>query len=147
MTEINPWLQRSGLDQQLGFLLGEASMAVWGDLRSTLAAAGLKPQSYAALLIVGTSPGCKQQDVAHALGIQRPNLVALIDGLVTQGLIERAVNAADRRSYALTLTPAGQALLAKGREVHLAHEERLATAIAGADHPQLIAILHKLGKL
>lgn len=122
----------------------QASLAVWNDLVTTLATVELKPQSYAALLIIDTSPGCKQQDIADALGIARPNLVALIDALVERGLVERGVNAGDRRSYALTLTDAGRALLDKGRAAHQLHEARLAEALSPAEAAALLASARKL---
>ena len=140
----NEFLVRSGLSDQPGFVMRQASLAVWNDLVKTLAKAGLKPQSYAALLIVDTSPGCKQQDIADALGIARPNLVALIDGLVERGLVERGVNAGDRRSYALTLTNSGRALLDSGRAAHRQHEARLADALTADEAKALLAAARKL---
>ena len=122
----------------------QASLAVWNDLVTTLATVGLKPQSYAALLIIDTSPGCKQQDIADALGIARPNLVALIDGLVERGLVERGVNAGDRRSYALTLTDSGRVLRDSGRAAHRLHEVRLADALTADEVAALLAATRKL---
>ncbi len=140
----NEFLVRSGLADQPGFVMRQASLAVWNDLVSTLARVALKPQSYAALLIIDTSPGCKQQDIADALGIARPNLVALIDALVERGLVERGVNADDRRSYALTLTDAGRVLLDKGRAAHRLHEARLAEVLSPAEAAALLASARKL---
>lgn len=122
----------------------QASLAVWNNLVTTLATAGFKPQSYAALLIVDTSPGCNPQDIADALGIARPNLVALIDALVERRLVERGVNAGDRRSYALSLTDAGRALLDKGRTAHRLHEARLADALGADEAAALLAAARKL---
>jgi DNA-binding MarR family transcriptional regulator len=140
----NEFLVRSGLADQPGFVMRQASLAVWNDLVTTLAAVELKPQSYAALLIIDTSPGCKQQDIADALGIARPNLVALIDALVERGLVDRGVNAGDRRSYALTLTDGGRALLDKGRAAHRLHEARLADALSAKEAAALLASARKL---
>ena len=140
----NEFLVRSGLADQPGFVMRQASLAVWNDLVTTLATVGLKPQSYAALLIIDTSPGCKQQDIADALGIARPNLVALIDGLVERGLAERGVNADDRRSYALTLTDAGKTLLTRGRAAHARHETWLTNALGDTDRAALLAAVRCL---
>jgi DNA-binding MarR family transcriptional regulator len=143
----NPFLVASGLHRQPGFVLRQAYFAVWGDLITTLEPFGLKPQTYATLLIVGSSPGCKQQDIADALGIQRPNIVAMIDKLVAAGWIARAVNPDDRRSYSLTLTDEGSALLEASRAAHAAHEAR-AMALLGEDGMGvLIAGSTKLARL
>jgi DNA-binding MarR family transcriptional regulator len=140
----NEFLVRSGLADQVGFVVRQASLAIWSDLVTTLAKVDLKPQTYAALLIIDTSPGCKQQDIADALGIARPNLVALIDGLVERGLADRGVNADDRRSYALTLTEKGRVLLKTGRATHRLHEKRIANALAESNEAELIAGARKL---
>jgi DNA-binding MarR family transcriptional regulator len=142
----NPFLVASGLHQQPGFILRQAYFAVWGDLIATLEPFGLKPQSYATLLIVETSPGCKQQDIADALGIQRPNIVAMIDKLVAAGWITRAVNPEDRRSYSLTLTAAGSALLETSRAAHSAHEARTLALLGDGGMSALLTSCTKLAR-
>jgi DNA-binding MarR family transcriptional regulator len=142
----NEFLNRSGLADQVGFVVRQASVAIWSDLVTTLATVDLKPQTYAALLIIDTSPGCKQQDIADALGIARPNLVALIDGLVERGLAARGINADDRRSYALTLTNRGRALLEKGRAAHRLHEARIGDALSPVEATALLVSVRKLIK-
>lgn len=142
----NAFLEASGLHRQLGFVLRQAYTAVWQDLIRTLKPFGLKPQSYATLLLVEATPGCKQQDVADALDIQRPNIVALIDELVEAGWLRRETNANDRRSYALSLTDAGTKLLADSRASHRDHEERTAALLGGKTAP-VIAACASLSKL
>ncbi|UVO54396.1 MarR family winged helix-turn-helix transcriptional regulator [Sphingomonas sp. SUN039] len=144
---MNEQLARSGLHQQIGFALRQASSAVWSDLVATLAPFDLRPQVYATLLIVEANAGCKQQDIADALGIHRPNLVALVDDLVARNLIERSVNAADRRSYSLVLTDEGKAHLDAARAAHKVHEGRIAKALGSAPHSGLIDALTNLAKI
>ncbi len=141
------FLRASGLHEQLGFVLRQASIAVWQDLARTLAPFGLKPQSYATLLLVGTTPGCKQQDVADALDIQRPNMVALVDRLVDAGWLRRDPNAADRRSYALNLTDAGQKLLADSQAAHRAHEARIVNLLDDEKSRELVEYCRRLNQL
>ena len=107
----HPLLKAAGLADSVGFQLKLAQAAVWADLVAALAPFGLRPSHYSALLILRATPGSRQQDIGEALGIQRPNLVAMIDGLEKRGLLTRTVNPADRRSYALALTPDGAVLL------------------------------------
>ena len=138
---------RSGLADQIGYVLRHASIAVWNDVVATLGPLDLRPQTYAALLIVDAQPGCKQQDIADALGIQRPNLVALIDGLVARGLIDRSVNRDDRRSYALSLTAAGAALLTEARARHRDHEARIEAALGTLDRATVLDAVRRLAAL
>jgi DNA-binding MarR family transcriptional regulator len=144
---MNEQLVRSGLHQQIGFALRQASSAVWADLVATLAPFELRPQVYATLLIVEANAGCKQQDIADALGIHRPNLVALVDDLVARNLIERSVNATDRRSYALLLTDVGQMHLDAARVAHRLHEARIAKALDAAQQSALLDLLASLAKV
>ncbi len=135
----HPLLKAAGLADSVGFQLRLAQMAAWAELVAALQPFGLRPSHYSALLIMRATPGCRQQDIGEALGIQRPNLVAMIDGLEQRGLITRGVNPADRRSYALSLTVAGLALLEQADAAHRAHERRLAERI-GADVALLPAL-------
>lgn len=125
MVEERDLLAETGLADQLGFLLRFAHAAVWSDLIETLQPFGLRPAHYSALLIVRVAPGCRQQAIGDALGIQRPNLVAMIDGLVKRGVIRRDPHPDDRRSHALHLTSAGESLLVEAERAHGAHEARL----------------------
>lgn len=129
----HPLLKAAGLADSVGFQLKLAQAAAWADLIAALAPFGLRPSHYSALLILRATPGSRQQDIGEALGIQRPNLVAMIDGLEKRGLLTRTVNPADRRSYALALTGAGSALLEEADAAHNAHEARLAERIGDGD--------------
>ncbi|MEJ2089918.1 MAG: MarR family transcriptional regulator, partial [Gammaproteobacteria bacterium] len=50
-------------------------------------------------------------DLADRLGITRPSITSLIDGLVRQGLVRRQPARDDRRRMTISLTPAGRQLL------------------------------------
>lgn len=143
----HPHLQASGIGSQTGFMLRAAQAAVWADLTAALAPFGLRPAHYAALSIVRASPGCRQQEIGDALGMQRPNLVTLVEGLRSRGLLRAARNPADRRSYALRLTADGTRLLAAADRAHDAHRARLATALAPLDEAVLGAALRRLTAL
>ena len=140
----HPLLKAAGLADSVGFQLKLAQAAVWAGLVAALAPFGLRPSHYSALLIIRSTPGSRQQDIGEALGIQRPNLVAMIDGLEKRGLLTRTVNPADRRSYALALTPEGGALLDQADAAHRAHEARLAERL-GPDEALLPALRRVTG--
>jgi len=72
----------------------------------------LRPAEFSILALIAQNPGRKQSEIADALGIQRANLVVLMNELETRRLTERRVAPNDRRSYAIHLTPAGESLLA-----------------------------------
>jgi DNA-binding MarR family transcriptional regulator len=61
--------------------------------------------------------------VGERLGVTRPNVTKLVDGLERNGLVERLPHPSDKRMVQAHLTPAGQELAARalpGRRAHLA---------------------------
>jgi DNA-binding MarR family transcriptional regulator len=140
----HPLLVASGLADRFGFQLRLAQAAVWSDLVAALQPFGLRPGHYSVLLILRAAPGSRQQDIGEALGIQRPNLVAMIDGLEKSGLIRRAINPADRRSHALSLTDDGLARLAEADAAHAAHEARLVATMKDTDPVEMLPALRRI---
>lgn len=143
----HPLLEGAGLAGRFGFQLRLAQAAVWADLVAALQPLGLRPSHYSALLILRAAPGSRPQDIGEALGIQRPNLVAMIDRLEQRGLIVRAVNPNDRRSFVLSLTADGQTLLDEADAAHEQHERRLATLLDDAAAAALLPALRRIAGL
>lgn len=128
-TASDSRLVASELSTSLGFLLRLANGVSQEQLSRRLGELDLRTTLYSLMLIIHENPGLKQQEVGQTLSIQQPNLVALINELVERGLVTRAVNADDRRSYSLALTPAGVKLLQQARRAHEANERKLAEAV------------------
>ena len=82
----------------------------------------LRPAQYSVLSVIAANRGLSQADVAQLLGIERARLVRLLDRLEQRGLTQRLASPVDRRSHALQLTPAGQALLKRARALAQVHE-------------------------
>lgn len=61
--------------------------------------------------------GVRQKELAASIGIEGPSLVRLIDTLVAKGLIRRSEDGTDRRAKQLGLTPEGQVVVARIREI------------------------------
>jgi len=72
--------------------------------------------------------------LAEWLAVKPPSITALVDGLVAKGLVERTVDAADRRRVTHELTPAG-------RDLHAAISDALAARLA-----QLVAFVGDDGR-
>jgi MarR family transcriptional regulator, transcriptional regulator for hemolysin len=60
--------------------------------------------------------GASQRDLAHAMGIEEPGLVRLLDALEEAGLLERRVSPQDRRSKLLVLSPEGRRMVESGEQ-------------------------------
>jgi DNA-binding MarR family transcriptional regulator len=68
---------------------------------------GLSVQLCGVLNLIAEGP-ISQQELGEQLGIDRTTMVELIDQFEQQGVVVRRRNPADRRSYALGLTPKGR---------------------------------------
>jgi DNA-binding MarR family transcriptional regulator len=83
--------------------------------------AGLAPQQHQALLAI---KGFEEDraptvgDLAERLAIKHHSAVGLVDRLVKAGMLKRKADETDRRRVTLTLTTAGERLLAELSAVH-----------------------------
>lgn len=140
-------LDLSGLTSVVGYTLRRAQLAVFEDFMARFAVLDLKPAQYSVLLVIGANPGRKQSEIAAALGIQRPNFVAMLDELERRGLAERTRSATDRRSHALVLTEDGRVLLARARAVQNDQERELSEILGPGGRDRLVGLLSRLSKL
>jgi DNA-binding MarR family transcriptional regulator len=131
----------------IGYPLRRAQLAVFEDFARRFRELELTPARYSTLTTIADNPGRKQSEIAGALGIQRPNFVAMMDELERRGLAERIRSGADRRANALALTGAGAALLARAR-IAQSGQETAIDALLGSDaRRELVEVLNRLATL
>lgn len=131
------------LADALGYVLRRAQLASFKNFKETFRDTDLTPAQYSVLMVIDRNPGLKQNQISDALGIKRANFVLLLNALEKRGLAQRAP-AADRRSYALQLTPAGKRLLKKLRARSTEVEARIVAAIGAEGRQTLLTLLRKL---
>ncbi len=132
------------LGDMVGYALRRAQLAVFDRVIKEFAALDLRPAQYSTLTLLAHRPGLRQSEAAAALGIQGANFVALFDRLEQRGLAERRPYARDRRSYALHLTPEGERLVIRAREIEAAHERHLAQVLGPDGRKNLLHLLRQL---
>lgn len=133
------------LDELVGYGLRRAQLLVFEDANRVLNPLGLRPTSLGALIVIDANPGSSQAEISAALGIRRPNYVALMDELESRGLAERLPSVVDKRSNAVFLTAEGRRLLRKAIKVALAHEEQLLQGLDASQKETLFALLRLIG--
>jgi DNA-binding MarR family transcriptional regulator len=138
MTALGP------LDELVGYHLRRASSAMKTDFAQTFADRSMRQVLFGVLSVVSAAPGTSQGKVAEALGIQRANMVALVNELVDLGLIARTTDHRDRRAFSLSLTTAGEARLRETLEQIRCHEDRLLENLTSAERGELIVLLRKV---
>ncbi len=127
-----------------GYHLRRASGAFAADFVRALDGTGMRQVLFAILSVVAANPDINQGAVGRALGIQRANMVSLINELVDAALVERRVSPDDRRAFALRLSLAGQAKLDDCIARIQEHEEAMLFDLAARDRAQLIALLSRI---
>jgi len=132
------------LPNMVGYVARRAQLKIFEDFIRTMATIDLRPASFSVLAVIEANPGSTQSAVSAALGLQRTNLVAIIDQLEERGLARRAPAKADKRSHALTLTPKGKRLLDQAMELQGEHERRVLAPLTPDEGRQLLDYLHRM---
>ena len=97
--------------------------------------------AYAALLALGVEEPQSQQGLARLTGVSGTTMTAVAETLQADGLVERVRNPGDRRSYALTRTPAGRSALRRWAPHVRRLEARLTSALSDAQVTRLQQLL------
>ena len=129
---------------QTGFLLKKVSSASFEALSEIVARRGLHPMHFGMLMMIGAEEPVSQQELSRRTGIDTSTMVAKMDILHEQGLVERERKADDRRSYDIRLSTTGRKLLGELLEEAKEHGDRFFSPLTGAERAQLHALLAKL---
>src|SRR6478672_1564486 len=127
-----------------GYHLRRASGRFGVDFSRALEGTGVRQVTFAILAIIDANPRVNQGAVGRVLGIQRANMVALINELVDARLAERTVSRSDRRAFELSLTDAGKALMGNCKELIDKHERRMLSRLAAEEKALLINLLERI---
>lgn len=136
-------VKTSALDRSLGYTLRRAQMSTFAEFSAAMDRRGVRPSHYAVLVLIRENPGLSQSAVSRVLGIQKANLVTLLDALEQRGWTERRSLGGDRRASALHLTRTGGALVRKLEVAHNSMEETLAKRLGASNSARLLKLLHQ----
>ena len=135
------------LDDQVGYVLRRAQLAVFRDFVQRMVPLGLRPSSYAILTLLDARPGLTQIQVCQMLDIKRPNLVRLIDELERRDLVVRGRDATDRRSYSLQISPEGRRILKQAQPIYEEHEHWIEQQLRPPGKKALLDLTTRLAQL
>ncbi len=132
----------------LRFLLGFqfAKCGSWLDqrLEQDLVPLGIRVRHFLVLAMLDSAPGLSQQDMAIYLSLDPTVMVALVDGLEQQRLVERTRDQADRRRYAVHLTAKGHDVLGRARAIADAIGDEVFGPLTKAERKQLATLLDRV---
>jgi DNA-binding MarR family transcriptional regulator len=132
------------LSQLIGYNLRRALAAVSVDFHVAMAPFEATPGQFGVLMLIRENAGLSQSELGAALGIDRSTMVAVIDRLQARGLVVRAVSPRDRRSYALQLSAAGDALVERMIPQVRALETTIAAGLSDEERVLLIDLLSRI---
>jgi DNA-binding MarR family transcriptional regulator len=104
----------------------------------------LPPEDYPLYVFVGAEGPWTPTGLAQRLEMPLTTVLFRLRRLEKRGHAERIPNAADRRSFLIRLTPAGQRLLRKARPLFRAYAEAVEARLGG---PAVAAAREHLGEL
>jgi DNA-binding MarR family transcriptional regulator len=104
---MTPPPDRDPAVDRLGFLLARHGQIMNTRLRQVLGISGLSPRHGAVLTRLVQAGATSQQALIEALTVDASTLVAILNDLERDGLVERRRDPSDRRRHIVEITPAG----------------------------------------
>lgn len=105
---------------------------------------GLRHLEFGVMVRVHDTPGLDQNSLAEWMSLDRTTISTLVFRLEQQGLIERAVNDADRRARILKLTRTGRALHDRIRQKTVTAQQRILSVLSPAERRSLLEMLTRV---
>jgi len=105
---------------------------------------GLRHLEFGVMVRLHDTPGLDQNSLADWMALDRTTISTLVFRLEQQGLIERAVNGADRRARMLRLTSKGKGLHDRVREKTVAAQARILSVLTPAERRSLVDLLARV---
>ncbi|GAA3378896.1 MarR family winged helix-turn-helix transcriptional regulator [Streptomyces racemochromogenes] len=126
------------------WLVGRVAARGRGLVAEALAAEGLKLMQHAVLAATAEYGPVAQADLGRRLAVDPKDMVGILNHLQEAGLVLRTPDTADRRKNAVTVTPRGEAALARCATLAEAANEQLLAPLTPAERDTLMALLLRL---
>ena len=134
----------SYLESLLGYNARRAALAVIGVFLERMAVYEVRPVDFSVLTLIAHNPGITSRQLCTALGIQPPNLVAIVNSFERRALITRRPHPKDGRALGLHLSPSGQKLVREALQTATTLEEEVAAPLTAAERKTLMRLLQKI---
>lgn len=105
---------------------------------------GLNRPEFVVIYSIGLLDGAMARDISNSSGFPKNTLSRAIDKLCGLDLIERRIDAADRRNQTLHLLPAGRRMFDETLQQFVVFEERMLRSLSTAERETLSTLLAKI---
>lgn len=131
---------------RVGFTLSQLGFETSRRFAGLVGTLGLEPRHFALMRAVQHEEGQSQQAVAEQLAIPPSTMVALVDALEQNGMVERRLDGSDRRTRSLHLTRQGADVLKSAMDLASQLEETICTGIDPAARAHLLRLLGQVSE-
>jgi len=128
----------------LGLYLHVAYHRVMASFARKVGHGEVTPAIIGVVALVAEYPGISQATLARRIGLERATIGTTVARAIAAGFVLRQDAHRDARSYALSLTPAGERMLRVLRRRIAAHETAAGAHLSSEERRTLRALLHKL---
>jgi DNA-binding MarR family transcriptional regulator len=132
------------LADRTGFLISVAHLTTRDRANDLLRPHGIVVRDVGLMSIIDAHGPSSQQALARRLSVSPTMITQIVDEAEARGLVARRRNPDDRRSYLVSLTPAGERKLAEGRRIADAMGREIAEPLGPEGDRELRALLRKL---
>jgi DNA-binding MarR family transcriptional regulator len=129
------------LGDRVVWLVGRASMQAQRLIQERLADGAVRKQHYGVLASLADVGPAAQAVLADRIGIDRSDMVSLLDELEDLRMVSRRPDPADRRRNVVELTDVGVAALVEMDARILAADDELLAPLSVADRATLVRLL------
>jgi DNA-binding MarR family transcriptional regulator len=113
-------------------------------MQERLAAHGVRKWHYAVLATLAEFGPAAQADIGRRLGVDRSDMVALLNDLQAEGYISRAPDPTDRRRNSVVLTPAGRTVLDRFDRLVIEADDTLLRSLSPGERDHLATLLERI---
>jgi MarR family transcriptional regulator for hemolysin len=137
-------MSRTARRPPIGLQLARTARVVSQAFDRAMAEAGGSAAAWQVLLLVRSQQWGAQSRMAEAMGITGATLTHHLNALEAAGLVRRWREPSNRRVQRTELTPAGEELFGRLRQVALRHDKRLRSQLTDEETVLLGELLAKL---
>lgn len=147
MSEQKPGADRfavADITSEIEFLLARARALGVSKANERFAALGIRARGYAVLSLAASGLNPTQRELADFLSLDASQIVALVDSLEQDGLVQRQPAPSDRRTNVILATEKGQQLYRRAQAEAASAEAEALQALTPAERDDLRALLAKV---
>lgn len=127
-----------------GYLLSRAAQQCQEHFDALVEPLGIRGRHFKVLAVLGEERPLSQVEIGERLGVDRNTMVILLDDLENLGLVLRRRDPSDRRAHCVSLTDAGQDVLAQGTQTARRTNDEVLSPLTAEERAQLHTLLSRL---